>query len=251
MHCLVSNKHKINNKIMKKYFAIAMIALASVCASSCNKDNSKTEESAKNYINTWVTEPMAATDVLSDMLQEFSTLLPAGSISEISAEVGDAQLRRCAQFFENGETVYGIVVDKASLLKVVNGISSWAEKTTTLEDYQKSALKLIAVSFKTAINQMSDNDILGTKSNYSIVEKDATSGVITISVTETEDGKEVTTKRDVNYSNLSATTLTVSYTEKLTLDLKSAASCGITPGKFVDFAELQKYLPADSVTPAE
>ena len=61
---------------MKKFLTISMMALAVVFASSCEKDNNEPEAST-NYLNTWVTEQIPASQVIGDEFNDILKNLPA------------------------------------------------------------------------------------------------------------------------------------------------------------------------------
>lgn len=75
---------------MKKFLTISMMALALVFATSCEKDN---EESLDNYVNTWVTEQIPASEVVGDEFNDLIAKLPEDAQKMIASQMGNLSFK--------------------------------------------------------------------------------------------------------------------------------------------------------------
>ncbi len=221
---------------MKKYFAIAMIALAALFASSCKKDNSKTEDGPKaTYRNSWVSEEMDAASALGEELLD----LPADAMTQIVDKTKDLKFRRAMVFADGGKGVVGVLVNKANLLALVNAVSDWASTSTTLSDEDKETLAQVTLFLKATFSRLNDNDVLGSEFTYTAEETDATSGKLTTVMSSTdESGNPSKTTTVMDYKNLSESSITLSYAAGGVITLSSATSLGIKVGNLVDINSL-------------
>ncbi len=222
---------------MKKYFAIAMIALAALCASSCNKDNSKNEDKqGLTYCKAWVTEEESATEAAGDLIMADES---AEAMEELEEALKDIKLRRTIFFSDNGTGYSGILVNKARLNELADAISQWASSSRYLRESSKSEFQEIAIAMKLSFNTLTDNDVLGSEFTYTATPTDQTSGHFMFR-TETDDsGIRGEKTLDVEYKGFTDSTLTLVYSPELEVSFISAASLGITVGKLVDGSSVE------------
>ncbi len=217
---------------MKKYFAIAMIALAALCASSCNKDNSKNEDKQDvTYCKAWVTEEAPATEAAGDLIM--ADVSPE-AMEELQEALKDIKLRRTISFSDNGKGYSGILVNKASLNQLADAISQWASSSRYLGESAKSDYQEIAIAMKLTFNVLTDNDVLGSEFSYTATPTDQTSGRFMFRTVTDDSGIRGENTLEVEYKGFTDSTLTLVYSSEIEISFISAASLGITVGKLVD-----------------
>lgn len=240
---------------MKKFLSIAMIALAAVFASSCNKDNSS-EESTK-FINTWVTDEIKATDYFGDEFTDLLKNLPESAQTAIKAQLDKTKFKGVVSVKNDGNGFYGVLVDKANLNLLVTAVTTWVENHgSELTDEQKTALNKIIYELKPTINSLKDNDVIGTSFTWTVKENHGATGILNVTtktVKTDDDGDEITgedekpvfenTTLEIAWKDLSDDAVTLTYGDQKPISCKSASAAKVTVGTFYDEEEL---FPADN-----
>ncbi len=217
---------------MKKFLTISMMALAVVLASSCNKNEDPEVSDNTKYINTWVAENVAVSDVLADIdgtsIDELLNTLPVSET--IKNQIAAMKVNVIVKFDENGKGNTGLLIDNQILL-LLNGLITYAAQ----EGIE------IPEAIKTLVGNLKVNDYIGATFTYTAAPEDATKGKLEFTVVA--DGK--TEKSEVDYSGLSDDSMTISYTDEVTIKytFKSLGSTKLTVNNFIDVVALAALLP--------
>ncbi len=227
---------------MKKYLAIAMIALASVSASSCDKDNN---ESSTDYVNTWISENIKATDYLSDDLDDVLKDLPTEAQTAIKAQLANFTFKGVVSISEGGKGYYGVLVNKGDLNLLVSAVTTWVENNSDkLTDEQKVELNKIISALKPTIESLNNNDVVGTDFTWTEKENNGATGVFSCTTKVVEENSETgktevkSETLDIAWSGLSANAVTFTYDNQKPVNCKSASAAKVTVGKFYDSDKL-------------
>ena len=218
-----------------------MMALAMVLASSCNKDDDP-EKDVNNtkYINTWVAKDVEVGKILGDVSDaETFVKLP----DNIKAQLVDMKLDIVMKLDENGKGNVGVHLDN-NKLTMLRTIFSWISQQEGVQI--PSEVSQIFAGIKA-------NDYVGASFAYSAVPTDETKGKFTVTV-GTGDESET---EDVNYSDLSDNSMTLSYKDEIknpqtgkteevdvSYTLRSLSSTGLTINNFVDISALAALIPS-------
>ncbi len=216
---------------MKKFLTISMMALAMVLASSCNKDENPEESNNSKYVNTWVAENVAVSEVLEDLdgttIDEILGSLP----ETVKNQIATKKVNAIVKFDGNGKGNAGVLLDTELLGMMKVLIASLPAQGITVPE-----------EVTVLLNSLKANDCIGITFDYTATPADATKGKFEFAVTV--DGK--TEKTDVDYTDLSDDSITISYTEDsqtYKYTLKSLSSTKLTVNNFIDVMTLAGLLP--------
>ena len=239
---------------MKKYFAIAMIALAAVCTSACNTENSNSDFNYSGpLVNGWLTEESSPSiEALSDVVSSTSATvqLPDSVYTALETALSDILFTRVINLASDGTGQIGVLVDKDELNHFADAVKETLTNAEELEPNDIEPILTGIAAFRLAILSMNNNDILGTAFTYTVTpDDDDASGTITATITI--DGKQA--QKSVRYAYLKENSVTIGYqeveqgkTEYYTYPMVSAASREIKLGKLVDLTALMSSATAPS-----
>lgn len=231
---------------MKKFLTISMMALALVFATSCEKDN---EESLDNYVNTWVTEQIPASEVVGDEFNALIAKLPEDAQKMIASQMGNLSFKAALVLNEDGKAQAGIVVEKAKLNLLATAVETMLDRYSSQipAEYLQTIQQILPV-LKQFVASLEDNDLVGESFTYSATPTDATSGKFVFTFKDLdENGKPKDEIINADYSSLSESSMKIEVTEEgetISYTFKSASVANVKLGKFVDIEQaLNSLMP--------